>query len=182
MLNSRPPNSFPNGRFFAAPAFCIFVCLALLACAPKTETDRQTAGPETYFPIRIGGQMVELQLALTPAERQKGLMFRETLGQNQGMLFLFDRPEQRGFWMRNTKIPLDLGYFDADGRLLEIHKLFPYDETPVQSRSQQVLIAVETNRGWFRQNDILPGAKIDLPALKDAIARRDQQHPLFDNH
>jgi uncharacterized membrane protein (UPF0127 family) len=74
--------------------------------------------------------------------------------------------------MRNTRIPLDIGYFDANGRLLEIHALYPYDENSVPSRSQKVLIAVETNRDWFARNKIMPGAQIDLEALTHAIQRR----------
>jgi uncharacterized membrane protein (UPF0127 family) len=90
------------------------------------------------------------------------------------MLFLFKQPEQRSFWMRNTRIPLDIAYFDANGRLLEIHALYPYNENPVPSRSQNVLIAIETNRGWFARNNILPGAQLNLKALLDAISRRGQ--------
>ena len=85
------------------------------------------------------------------------------------MLFLFDRPDKRGFWMKNTRIPLDIGYFDSCGQLLEIYKLFPYDETPVNSRSREVLIAVETNRGWYAANDIQVGDRIDMSSLSLAL-------------
>ncbi len=96
-------------------------------------------------------------------------MYRESLDNDQGMLFLFDRPDKRGFWMRNTRIPLDIGYFDSNGQLLEIHKLFPYDETAVKSRSREVLIAVETNRGWYAANDIQVGDRIDMSSLAFAL-------------
>ena len=99
-------------------------------------------------------------------------MHRDSMPDDHGMLFLFNQPEPRSFWMRNTRIPLDLGYFDASGRLLEIHALYPYDENGVPSRSQQVLIAVETNRGWFARNNIAPGAQLDFDALTLAVSRR----------
>ena len=104
--------------------------LSGVACQP-VDAPVEPVGSQTYFPISIGGSELQLQLALKPAEQQKGLMFRESLDNDHGMLFIFDRPDKRGFWMRNTRIPLDIGYFDSSGQLLEIHKLFPFDETVV---------------------------------------------------
>lgn len=105
-------------------------------------------------------------------------MFRDPLPADHGMLFVFSKAEQRSFWMRNTKIPLDLGYFDASGQLIEIHALYPYDETPVQSRSHEILMALEMNQGWFQRAGIAPGAQLNMKALKQAI--RDRGQPL--NH
>lgn len=146
------------------------------------DRDDAPADSSTYFPIAIDGQALQLQLALAPSEQQRGLMFRESLPKDHGMLFLFERPERRGFWMQNTSIPLDIGYFDAEGRLREIHKLFPFDENAVSSASGQILIAVETNRGWFEANNVAPGAMIDLDALENALKRRGHKteaSPLF---
>ena len=142
--------------------------LAAVACQP-IEGPVQPASCQTYFPISIGGGKLKLQLALKPAEQQKGLMYRESLDDDHGMLFLFDHPDKRGFWMKNTHIPLDIGYFDSSGQLLEIHKLFPYDETAVNSRSREVLIAVETNRGWYAANGIQIGDRIDMSSLAFAL-------------
>lgn len=91
---------------------------------------------------------------------------------DHGMLFLFEEAGPRSFWMRNTRIPLDIGYFDAAGTLLEIHSLYPYDETPVKSYSQNVLIAVEMNRGWFASHNIKPSAKINMTHLDEALKQR----------
>ena len=142
--------------------------LSGVACQP-VEAPVEPVGSQTYFPISIGGSELQLQLALIPAEQQKGLMHRESLDNDHGMLFLFDLPDRRGFWMKNTRIPLDIGYFDSSGQLLEIHKLFPYDETAVNSRSHQVLIAVETNRGWYSANGIQVGDRIDMSSLASAL-------------
>ena len=161
------------------PQFHIFVTLfaafALVACQP-TEQALAPANSQTYFPISIGGQELQLQLALNSAEQQKGLMYRDSLAKDHGMLFLFEQPDKRGFWMRNTRIPLDIGYFDANGQLLEVYKLFPYDETTVPSKSRQVLIAVETNRGWYAANGVQPGAHIDMDALQTALKRRNNSN------
>lgn len=149
----------------------LFLALVLTACQPTKEA-LPLADSQTYFPISIGGQALQLQLALTPAEQQKGLMHRDSLAEDHGMLFLFGQPEQRSFWMRNTRIPLDIGYFDASGQLLEIYPLFPFDETSIASISRRVLIAVETNRGWYAAHGVKPGAKIDLAALQFALDQR----------
>jgi hypothetical protein len=157
------------------PGFNILVTLAaaltLVACQPD-EPPLTPANSQTYLPISIGGEELQLQLALNSAEQQKGLMHRDSLAADHGMLFLFDQPDKRGFWMRNTRIPLDIGYFDASGQLLEIHKLFPFDETPVASNSREVLIAVETNRGWYAAHGVKPGAQIDMEALQTALKKR----------
>ncbi|MDQ8195952.1 DUF192 domain-containing protein [Coraliomargarita sp. SDUM461004] len=149
--------------------------LTLVACQPTQESPNATADSQTYFPITIDGHELQLQLALNAAEQQKGLMHRDTLAEDHGMLFLFDQPGQRAFWMRNTRIPLDIGYFDSNGTLLEVHKLFPYDETSVPSANATVLIAVETNRGWYQKHHVKPGARIDLTALQTALKLR--KHP-----
>jgi uncharacterized membrane protein (UPF0127 family) len=141
-------------------------------CQPEQDVQQEPATAQTYFPIAIGDQALQLQLALNSAEQQKGLMHRDSLHEDHGMLFLFKQPEPRGFWMKNTNIPLDIGYFDASGRLLEIHQMFPHDETPVYSSSQEVLIAVETNQGWYAAHGITPGAQLDMQALQQGLKRR----------
>ncbi len=162
----------------------LLLVLLLAALLPAGCSDTPSAPPaaalpaEHFFPIELGATRLELQLALSPAERQRGLMFREDLGPDQGMLFLFDEPAPQSFWMRNTPLPLDIGFFDAQGRLLEIYPLFPYDETPVLSRSEAVLIAVETNQGWFAANGVRPGARLDLDQLAAAVTAREGGHQL----
>ena len=148
--------------------------LVCIACQP-TGAPSEPINSQTYFPIPIGGIELQLQLALYPAEQQKGLMHRESLDEDHGMLFLFDRPDKRGFWMRNTHIPLDIGYFDSNGLLLEVHKLFPFDETTVNSRSSEVLIAVETNRGWYAANNIQVGDCIEMSSLVIAVESLKQR-------
>lgn len=159
-------------RIISLALFTLLSCTLLTGCKPNKSATEATASPDTYFPIGIGESTLQLQLALTAAEHQNGLMFRKELAEDHGMLFLFERPKQQGFWMKNTHLPLDIGYLDASGKLLEVHKLFPYDETPVPSSSAQILIAIETNRGWYANNQVSPGAQLDIGALKSAIAKR----------
>lgn len=133
--------------------------------APKTASH--------FFEIKVGDRPVQMQLALLPAEMQHGLMGRLELAPDAGMLFVYLRPQRMSFWMRNTPLPLDIGFFDAEGKLREIYQLHPFDETPVATRGDQLQFALEMNQGWFKANNIRPGDQLDLNQLKEALQQRD---------
>lgn len=125
-----------------------------------------------FFAIKVGDKTVRMQLAVRPAEMQRGLMGRRDLGRDDGMIFVYDATQQMNFWMRNTPTPLDIGFFDAKGVLQEIYPLHPFDERTVMSRSADLKFALETNQGWFAANGVKPGAKLDLAGLADALKAR----------
>jgi uncharacterized protein len=152
----------------------VALALALAACGNDTAAVPASA-PKTvadYFPISVGGKAARMQLAVRPAEMQRGLMERRDLGPDDGMLFVYDRPQQMHFWMRNTPTPLDIGFFDARGVLQEVYPLHPYDETTVSSRGTAVQFALEMHQGWYRRNGLKPGAQLDLEALAAALKER----------
>ena len=148
--------------------------LALLTACGGDDT-KKTATPMTvqdYFPIKIGARTVKMQVAALPAEQQQGLMFRKTMGSDEGMIFIFTSPQQMGFWMRNTTLPLDIGYIDPTGELKEIYPMYPLDERSVNSRSHSIQFCLEMNQGWFKANGVKPGDKLDLKALAEALKAR----------
>jgi uncharacterized protein len=102
-----------------------------------------------------------VEIADTPQASENGLMFRDSLPEDRGMLFLFEQPKKASFWMRNAKIPLSIAYIDSTGKILEIKSMSPLDETVVPSSSDQVAYALEVNQGWFVRHGISSGAKID---------------------
>ena len=162
---------FSRSRPFASIALAALVLLT--ACGrtdaakndtPKTVDDR--------FAIKIGERTVQMQIAALPAEQQKGLMFRKTMGADEGMLFVFTVPQPQGFWMRNTTLPLDIGYIDASGELKEIYPMYPLDEKTVNARSRAIQFCLEMNQGWFKQNGVTAGAKLDLKAVAEALKAR----------
>ena len=166
------------------------LCLSLLmigllyagACKPaenRTAPAVATATAATYFQIPLEDTRPHLQLALSQAELARGLMYRDHLEQDHGMLFVFDQPAPRAFWMRNTRIPLDLAYLDANGTVMEIHKLYPYSETTVPSRSQAIQFVIEMNRGWFEANQLGVGARLSLQHVTEAIVARGQNPSKF---
>jgi hypothetical protein len=112
--------------------------------------------------IEVGGHTLTVELARTPEEREKGLMFRRSLGPEQGMLFIFQEPATHSFWMKNTFIPLDVGYFDAEGFLIEVHSMEPENEVKTYTSSEPALYALEVNQGWFREKGLKKFAKLKM--------------------
>ena len=97
-----------------------------------------------------------------------GLMFRESLETNSGMLFIFDNIQKQSFHMTETKIPLDIAFIREDGIIESIKELEPFDESAVYSEGE-VLCALEVNRGWFADNNVEVGDEIDIEeGKKDA--------------
>jgi len=99
---------------------------------------------------------VTLEIADTPFLRDKGLMFRESLGGNEGMLFVFPDDDRRGFWMKNTLIPLSIAFIDREGYVINIEDMNPND---LQSKYSQApaRYALEMNSGWFDRNRVSSG-------------------------
>jgi len=98
-----------------------------------------------------------------------GLMFRESLDINSGMLFIFDEVAEQSFHMRETKIPLDIAFITEEGIIESIKKLEPFDESSVASNGD-VLCALEVNRGWFAENNVEVGDEIDI---EEAAGEKD---------
>jgi uncharacterized membrane protein (UPF0127 family) len=137
--------------------------LALAACGNGATPP---VVPGAQLPVdwlTVGKQRITVELARDPAERSRGLMFRDSLPPDHGMLFLFARDEVQAFWMRNTKIPLSIAYADAHGKIVRIADLEPFDERPVTSIAP-ARYALEMNRGWFAAHGVAAGDSIsDIP-------------------
>lgn len=136
------------------------------------EASRAAKTVSDWFAIKIGARTVQMQLAVFPPEMEHGLMGRRDLGSDQGMLFVYREPTPMSFWMRNTPLPLDIGFFSRGGELKEIYTLLPFDENPIRSRSDALEFALEMNQGWFHDHGIKPGAALDLAALREALKAR----------
>mmetsp|Transcript_89097 Transcript_89097/g.236713 ORF Transcript_89097/g.236713 Transcript_89097/m.236713 type:complete len:210 (-) Transcript_89097:124-753(-) len=116
---------------------------------------------------------VQMQLAILPAEEHHGLMFRRSLAEDYGMMFLYTAPGQRVLWMKNTYVPLDAAWFTNDGVLREVHHLHPLDLTYRWTDREDISMGLETRQGYFEEHGYKPGAvKVDLDALSAAIMKR----------
>ena len=102
---------------------------------------------------------VKVEIADNNEERTKGLMFREKLGENEGMLFIFDDEEIRNFWMKNTLISLDIIFIDKDKRITNIEKADPCEEDTCRIYSSKGLAkyVLEVNQGFTDKNNINEG-------------------------
>ncbi|PZQ52287.1 MAG: hypothetical protein DI556_01105 [Rhodovulum sulfidophilum] len=117
-----------------------------------------------------GSARVTVEVVDTPATRERGLMFRESMPRYSGMLFVYEYPQPVYFWMENTLIPLDMLFFDASGRLERIHEnAVPHDRTPIPG-GQDIRFVLELNAGMAKTLDIEPGAELRHPAVDQAIA------------
>ena len=142
--------------------------LCALAIITACNQDTQTAATnESGLPIiDFGHAQVEVELAIDRNTQAKGLMYRKEMAEDHGMLFIFDQPKEMSFWMRNTHLPLDIGYLTADGVLREVYPLYPHDETSRKSIRTDLKFALEVNQGWFARHNVKPGDAFDLEALR----------------
>lgn len=124
----------------------------------------QAAGELPVAPLTINGHKIAAEVAATPEQRATGLMHRFSLKPDHGMVFVFERAEAMGFWMKNTFIPLSIAFIGADGRILNLDDMAPRDETSHPSKGP-ALYALEMRKGWFAERGIGPGDVVmGLPA------------------
>ena len=85
--------------------------------------------------IEIGDKEYNVEVARTEEEKIKGLQEKESLGENEGMLFIYDEPQELAFWMKDTAIPLDIVFIDEDGEVISVQQGQPYDETLLEEEN-----------------------------------------------
>jgi uncharacterized membrane protein (UPF0127 family) len=102
---------------------------------------------------------VWLELARTPEEKQVGLMFRESMPWENGMVFVYDRPATEGYWMRNTLIPLSIAWIERDGTIVDIQDMQPLSDE-VHTPAAAYWYALEVNQGWFFANGVGVGQQV----------------------
>jgi len=148
------------------------LCFALLLAAALSAFAQEAAQPPLpTTTLTAGGRTIKAEVADDDAERSAGLMFRENLGPDAGMLFIMPTIGPAGFWMKNTRIPLSIAFIDPQGTILEIHDMEPQSEKVVSSVFPKIAYALEMEKGWFARNGILPGTRVSgLP-----VPSRQQQ-------
>ena len=154
------------------------VALGLVLVASSQALGAECSADRATFSGR--GRMVEVavEIADNPAERARGLMFRQELPQGRGMLFVYEQPQRVAFWMRNTLIPLDMIFIDARGEVRHVHaNARPLDETAIPGAiagdaSPERLIVLEVPGGDAARLGITPGMILSHPLLpqKNALA------------
>jgi uncharacterized protein len=114
--------------------------------------------------MQLGRETLDVEIANSPAERAKGLMGRKSLPEGSGMLFVFSKPQRLSFWMKNTLIPLSIGFFDEEKRLFQVIDM----ATPENGKlalyvsKAPAMYALEVPQGWFDRHGIGLGTKFVL--------------------
>lgn len=152
--------------------FAILLLLAFTPCSPNEDMARTGRPPTEPTPpsellIKSGKRVhrFEVEVAKTTAEQQRGLMFRNNLPANGGMLFVFQREWQASVWMKNTLIPLDILFIAADGRIVRIVRdAMPRSKTII-SADRPVKGVLEINGGLTRKLRIETGDRVHMPVF-----------------
>jgi uncharacterized protein len=109
--------------------------------------------------VKVGAHALRVEIAATAEQRQRGLMFREKMGRDEGMLFIYDEPAYQAMWMKNTLIPLSVAFLDPQGTILNILDMEPHS-LDTRMSAGPALYAIETNKGWFAQKGIKAGDRV----------------------
>lgn len=131
----------------------------------ETPTGCAGAAPRSDLPtvrMQIGDRTFTLEVAATPASRERGLMFRDSMPDDHGMIFVFPDEAMRRFWMMNTKIPLDIIYINAARKIVAIKQMKPHDLIGVTS-DEPAKYAIELNKDMARKTGVKVNDVLDIP-------------------
>lgn len=141
--------------------------LALSCLVLATGCALAQGTPQTNLPrvkLSAGMHQIDAQLALTPEQRQIGLMFRREMPPTEGMLFVFEQPAQQCFWMKNTLLPLTAAFVADDGTIVNLVDMKP-QTTESHCSEKPVRYVLEMNVGWFAKKGIKAGSKLAGPVF-----------------
>lgn len=117
--------------------------------------------PASNGTVSFGSHLLTVELAADPPSREQGLMGRQSMAPDAGMLFIFPDRAPRAFWMRQTPLPLSIAFLADDGTIVHLADMQPHDDTLVPSR-HPVRYALEVHQGWFAARGISVGAQARL--------------------
>lgn len=143
-------------KFFAASVFLFLPLRGFTAESVSFETGK----------IKLNGKVLGVELAKTEAQHTRGLMFRKSLPQDGGMLFIFPDEQIRYFWMKDTYIDLSIGYFDKNRALVDMQEMAATSmmdtRPPSYPSAKPAMYALEMNKGWFKKNKVKLGQKFEF--------------------
>jgi len=122
----------------------------------KDETDEET---KTEDSVKKNIEKISVELAITPAQQQRGFMERKVIPEGTGMIFLYKEDTKLRFWMKNTPHPLSIAFIDSSGIIKEIYDMAPYSLETIES-TYSVRYALEVPQGMFKRMDIKEGDKL----------------------
>jgi uncharacterized protein len=145
--------SNPAHRFAAA---VLFGLLLLSGCDNKPQSNLPT------IQMQLGNKSFKLEVADSTASRTYGLMRRDSMPSDHGMIFVFPEEEERGFWMKNTRIPLDIVFVNTSGQVVSVKQMKAYDTNTTPSDGA-AMYAIELNQGAAQSAQITARMSLKLP-------------------
>jgi uncharacterized membrane protein (UPF0127 family) len=136
--------------------FLFFLSLILVVAGESAFSKE-----ESFLFLILKEKKIKVEVVRSEGEKAKGLMFRESLEKEEGMLFVYEQEEILSFWMKNTRIPLSIAFIDKSGKILDIQDMEPFSlKSHISARPAQY--ALEMNQGWFKKNGIKVGDVVKL--------------------
>lgn len=159
----------PSRRWLLAPIAATLAAWLALSVAPlqaQSGPPQQDSAELPRVKLQVGERRITAEVAADDASRSRGLMFREQLPSDHGMLFVFPEPSQMCFWMKNTVVPLTVAFIDPRGDIVNLADMQPQSlETHCAIAPAQY--ALEMEQGWFKRHGAGPGTHVSgLPVLK----------------
>lgn len=152
-------------RLILSLCLCLAAWTGLSVPPARAQAAAPAEQPNPTLPrveIQAGIHLIRAEVAADFGTRARGLMFRDRLGANQGMVFVFQEPSRQCFWMRNTRIPLSAAFIDDSGRIVNIADMQPLSEQSHCS-AQPVRYVLEMEQGWFARKGLKDGSRLTGP-------------------
>jgi uncharacterized membrane protein (UPF0127 family) len=155
-----------TGMVRTAAVFLALMAIGTMAASRPEPVFGQPSGKTPHWAVAVlpSGEEFSLELAIDPAKRALGYMYREEVGPNEGMLFIFETVERHGIWMKNCKVALDLVWLDERLRVLEVapdqQPCDPNDRCPTVQPLKAARYVLEVSAGNAQRHGLVPGARL----------------------
>lgn len=135
------------------------LCLTLFGPVSSASVPEQKPQSLPVMPLFVGIYKLYAMVAQTAEQRQTGLMYRQTMAPNEGMLFVFESPARQCFWMKNTPLPLSAAFVADDGQIVNMVDMEPYS-LKSHCSTKPVRFVLEMHQGWFKKRGLKAGDQI----------------------
>jgi uncharacterized protein len=149
-----------KGKRYLSIILSLFPCALLLSGQGEGVFGQD--GGKVFVPLMVNEKKIKAEVARTEDEKSRGLMFRERLEPDEGMLFIYEREEFLSFWMKNTPLPLSIAFLDRNGRIVDLQDMEPFN-LRTHTSVRPAKYALEMNRKWFQKNGVKLGDVIRMP-------------------
>ena len=155
-------NSFKTNKTKAVALIIVIIVIISLIIFYNRSNENLEKTNLTIINERGEEIKITVEIADSNTERSEGLSNRDELEEDRGMLFVYDRDVDYGFWMKDTYIPLSIAFIDKDGKIIDVQKMEP-ETTDSHKPDSLYRYALEVNQGFFEDNDIVVGNTVLIP-------------------